>query len=313
MTCPLIVIAGPTGSGKTALSLFLAEQLGGSILCCDSLQVYRAMDIGTAKATAEERKRIVHYGLDLCDPDKPYDVGQFSIHAISVASKIDGPLFCVGGSGFYLQMFYGPVCDAVAISPAVRDRVRNMLNESGLDGMLRELDLRCNGVEFSIDRQNPRRVARALERAMETGESPTISVKKFRNCVGSFSGRRIFTVYIEPPSSDHETALRSRIGEMLESGLVGETENLRNMGFERNPSACGAVGYREVLQFLDGGLLREELPERILIRTRQLCRKQRIWFRHKLPVNMSIGNGKSGRQRVLYAIDKFLRSPSHLI
>ncbi|MDR2667465.1 MAG: tRNA (adenosine(37)-N6)-dimethylallyltransferase MiaA [Puniceicoccales bacterium] len=306
MAGPLVIIAGPTASGKTALSLFLAEQLGGEILCCDSLQVYRAMDIGTAKASADERKRVTHYGLDLSDPHKPFDVKQFSDYAMSVAGSTEKPLFCVGGSGFYLQTFYGPVCDTISISPVVREHVQNILCTNGLDGLLSELDRRCNGAEFTIDRQNPRRVARALERAMETGEPPAVSLERFRKRTGNFTGRRVFTIYIEPPTGCHEIAIRSRIAHMLSEGLVGETETLRTMGFERNPSAGNAVGYREVLEFLDDKLSRDALPERIFIRSRQLCRKQRSWFRHHLPTDIVACNGQNDWQRVLDAVGEFL-------
>jgi tRNA dimethylallyltransferase len=269
------------------------------------------MDIGTAKATAEERRRVVHYGLDIADPDRQYDVRQFSDSALSVIGGLSGTLFCVGGSGFYLQTLYDPVCDSVAIAPPVRDFVRNIQKTDGLDGLLRELDRRCGGTQLSIDRCNPRRVARALERAIESGEPPAVSAEKFANGGCAFGGKKIFTIYVEQQANCHEASLRRRIGEMLCGGLVEETQNLRQMGFERNPSACGAVGYRETLAFLDGTLVEDELAGRIFFRTRQLCRKQRTWFRHKLPFDMAIGNGEADWPMALKAVDEFVKSQRH--
>ncbi|MDR0679354.1 MAG: tRNA (adenosine(37)-N6)-dimethylallyltransferase MiaA [Puniceicoccales bacterium] len=285
MVLPLFVIAGPTAVGKSALGISLAKRFGGVVLSCDSVQVYRAMDIGTAKVSAEERAMVTHFGLDLCEPDRPYDVKQFADHAAEVLLHSVGPVFCVGGSGFYLKMFYGPVYDSIAVSPAVRERVRAIEKRDGLNGLLQELDSHGGG-NLPIDRKNPRRVARFLERTMESDVRPAILLEKFRKMKGSFAERKPYTLLLEGAGPDYEGTLRRRIEKQLTDGLVGETEMLRQKGFEQNPSACGSVGYREALDLLDGRIGREELPERILIRTRQLARKQRTWLRHQIAADV---------------------------
>ncbi|MDR0340213.1 MAG: tRNA (adenosine(37)-N6)-dimethylallyltransferase MiaA [Puniceicoccales bacterium] len=285
MAPPLFVIAGLTATGKSALGISLAERFGGVVLSCDSVQVYRHMDIGTAKVSAEERARVVHFGLDLCEPDRPYDVKQFADHADGVLRSSAGPIFCVGGSGFYLKMFYGPVHDSIAVSPAVRERVRAIEELNGLDGLLLELDNR-GGENLPIDRKNPRRVARFLERTLESGLRPAELLEKFRKMKSRFAEQKPYTLLLEAAGSDYENVLRRRIEKQLSDGLIEETEMLRQKGFERNPSACSAVGYREVLSFLDGQIGREELPEHILVHTRQFARKQRSWLRHQLSANM---------------------------
>lgn len=291
MALPLFIIAGPTAAGKSALGIFLAERFGGTVLSCDSLQVYRAMDIGTAKVTEEERARVPHFGLDLCEPDKPYDVKQFTDYAAEVLRDCAGPLFCVGGSGFYLKAFYGPICDLFPISPAVREQVRTIGARDGLAGLLRELDSR-GGENLPIDRKNSRRVARALERSLESGLEPAALLENFRKMEGPFADRKKCTILLEGAGPAYEDVLQRRIEKQLSAGLVEETQMLRLKGFERNPSARAAVGYREVLAFLDGHLGREELPKHILIHTHRLARKQRTWFRHQIPADLTLPFGR---------------------
>ncbi|MDR1435993.1 MAG: tRNA (adenosine(37)-N6)-dimethylallyltransferase MiaA [Puniceicoccales bacterium] len=305
MVRQLVLIAGPTGSGKTALSLFLGERLAMPILCCDSLQVYRSMDIGTAKVSSGDRIRVPHYGLDLVDPWECYNVRQFYDYAVSVANGLNGPMLCVGGSSFYLQMFHGPVCDSIAIENSLRERVRQILDSEGINGLLRELDSRGGG-DFPMDRSNPRRVARALERCMATGEPPSVALEKFRNSQWAFETVKVFTVTVEAAGSAYGEALLKRIDHMLSVGLVEETEELRRVGFERNPSACGAIGYAEALAFIDGKLAKNELPNRIFIRTKQLARKQRCWIRHKIPSDLSTDGRSEDWERVAEKIRRFL-------
>ncbi|MDR3316593.1 MAG: tRNA (adenosine(37)-N6)-dimethylallyltransferase MiaA [Puniceicoccales bacterium] len=296
---PLIIVAGPTGVGKSALALSLAEKLGAEILCCDSVQVYRGMDIGTAKVTAEERGRVRHHGLDLVEPDQCFDVEQFSRHAIEVVGATRGPLVVVGGSGFYLQVFCGPTTDGLTISPSTRSRVESIFQGRGLAGLLEELDRRSGCRETAIDRCNPRRVLRALERCVESGQSLEAIRAKFSKMSGPFDGLRKFTVLLEDSGTTYEEHLRTRLRSMLEGGLIGETECLRRKNFERNPSACCAVGYRQVLAYLDGKISSEELPEQIFARTKNLIRRQRSWFRHRLPFNVALAAGTGAAEKAL--------------
>ncbi|MDR2576964.1 MAG: tRNA (adenosine(37)-N6)-dimethylallyltransferase MiaA [Puniceicoccales bacterium] len=287
-TFPLITIAGATGTGKSALAMKLAENFGGEILSCDSTQVYRGMDIGTAKATTHEQRRIKHYGLDLIEPHEMFDVVQFTDYARQVLFLREKPLIAVGGSGFYLKALYGCVCDAIAISTFTRCSVEYIWETAGLAGLLAELDRRHGYLVEEVDRKNPRRVRRALERCMESGQCLHEVREQFMQQKGPFASVKKITILLEDSTDDYDFRLQARIQKMLEDGLIVETERLRRQNFECNPSACRAVGYREVLAFLDGKISRDTLAENIFRRTKQLVRKQRTWFRHQLPIDITL-------------------------
>jgi tRNA dimethylallyltransferase len=288
---PLLLVVGPTGVGKTALGIALAELLGGEVLSCDSVQVYRGMDIGSAKASREEQSRVRHHGIDLADPWQPFDVEQFIAHARPIVEAARRPLLAVGGSGFYLKAFHGPVTDGVRISAKTREFAAQLLADGGLAGLLRELDRRCGTAISPMDRQNPRRVLRALERCVETGRTAEELRRNFRKLEGPFARQRKFTVLLRRDRRELDLLLRQRTERMLREGLIDEVRELRRRNFECNPSASGAVCYREVLDYLDGRIGRNELPERIHGHNRRLVRKQETWFRHQIPIDVTLPPG----------------------
>lgn len=288
----ILFIIGPTASGKTELSLVEAQRRGGVILSCDSLCVYRGMDIGTAKPTAAEQARVPHFGIDLEDPAVPYSVARYIAYRDEVVRetvRAGQPLIVVGGSGFYLKSFFSPVTDRLPIPDSVEAKVRELAGE-GLDAMVNSLRRLHEPEETfpGLDLRNPRRVEKALARCLAAGKS-------FRELQAAFASeappladipKEVWL--IDRPGEVLQERNRLRVAAMLNNGLIEEVERLRMAGFEANPSACGAIGYREVLEMLDGRLFREQLAEQIFIHTRQLVRKQRTWFRKQIPVDRVI-------------------------
>ncbi len=293
MRMKLIFVVGPTASGKTDFALREAERRGAAILSCDSLCVYRGMDIGTAKPSREEQLLVPHYGLDIVDPDVPFSVSSYVTYRNQVLEALrqrEQSVIVAGGSGFYLKSFFSPVVDEIRIEEPVIRRVEAVRNESGLDGlmaMLRECNPPTETFE-GLDRHNPRRVEKALIRCLSSGKSYASLRSEFKTLPEPLQDYDKHVILISRPAEDLQERNRKRVKCMLENGLVEEVRRLRAAGFERNPSACCAIGYREVLDYLDGRLDEEQLGESIITHTNQLMRKQRTWFRHQIPVHQQV-------------------------
>lgn len=289
----LTVIAGPTASGKTELAIREAENRGAIVLSCDSLCFYKGMNIGTAKPTREEQARVPHFGIDLVEPDEPYSVNRYLEYRDTVlrdAREKEQPVIVVGGSGFYLKSFFSPVVDEMEIPPEVVKRVEAIRREEGLDGLLACLrEYNSEEETFDgLDLQNPRRVEKALIRCLGAGKSYGELRSAFLSLPEPLQDWDKQTWLINRPAEVLQERNRLRVDRMLEAGLVEEVQQLRERGFEHNPSACGAIGYREVLDYLNGNLLREHLAEMIYVHTNQLIRKQRNWFNRQIPVHREV-------------------------
>ena len=277
-------VAGVTAVGKTAFSLDWAEREGAEVLSCDALLFYRGMDVGTAKPTKLERDRVPHHGIDLCEPSDSFDVARYVDYAKSKVKEIHErgrPVLVVGGSGFYLKGFFEPVSDGLVIPDAIREKVELLEREEGLNGLLHQLREHSPGDLGNLDLMNPRRVARALERCLASGESVIVLQKRFLEVPSPFDRYVRRSCLLERESSDLEKRIRLRAAAILNAGLVEETEHLLEHGLEENPTARRAVGYREVLAMLAGNLPKDQLLETIVRSTLQLAAKQRKWFRNQ--------------------------------
>jgi tRNA dimethylallyltransferase len=286
----LTFIVGTTASGKTERALAEAERRGGVILSCDSLCVYQGMDIGTAKPTQEELSRVPHYGVDLVPASEPFSVEAYARYCRPLLDQwlAEGrPVIVAGGSGFYLASFFRPVTDTLRVPDSVREEVSAIEKESGLEGLRAALE-RHNGpgAEFpGLDLQNSRRVQQALLRCLASGQSYAQLRLAFLDQPDPYPQWQKEVLRIERSTEELAERNRQRVRRMLEAGLVEEVRRLRAEGFEANPSAAGAIGYREVLQAEDGELPWEDLEETLFVHTRQLMRKQRSWLRHQIPVD----------------------------
>jgi tRNA dimethylallyltransferase len=274
-----LFIGGPTAIGKSAVAFQLAEPLGGEIISVDSMQVYRGLDIGTAKPSPEEQKKILHHLIDVSDLSESFDAAKFcrlaEIAVREIQSRRHIPIFC-GGTGFYLKAFLHGLGDA----PCADAKLRDELEKTSIADLLEELKSLDLATFERIDRQNPRRVLRAIEVIRLTGkpfsqqranwqntESPKIAV----DCFG-----------IVRSSADLQSRINSRVETMFKNGLVAETEALLKNGLEKNPTAMQAIGYRQVVEYLRGQRNLLETIELVKIRTRQFAKRQMTWFRRQM-------------------------------
>lgn len=262
-------------------------------MSCDSLCVYRGMDIGTAKPTRTEQSIVPHFGIDLVDANEAYSVARYVSYRDDILRHLaekNQPVIVVGGSGFYLKSFFYPVTDELEIPDRLRARVEQVRKEAGLVGLVDWLRS-CNPsdeVFEGLDLNNPRRVEKSLLRCLSTGRSHTSLQNEFRSLPTPLNAYEKEVTLISRPAEELRLRNRLRVTRMLDAGLVEEVKELRRAGFERNPSASAAIGYREVLEYLDGTVAENELVELIYTHTNQLMRKQRTWFRHQIPVDREV-------------------------
>jgi tRNA dimethylallyltransferase len=274
-----IFIAGPTAVGKSEVALLLAERVGGEIISVDSMQVYRGLDLGTAKPSDEERARIPHHLIDVIDLTEPFDAARFVDLARKAVGEIRSrgriPIFC-GGTGLYFKAYLEGLGEAPPSDPGLRAR----LEKTTIEELLRELAERDPVTYEGIDRQNPRRVIRALEVIRLTGKpfSEQRAGWKRRDAkpvIPNFFG-------LHRSSADLHDRINVRVDEMFRRGLVAETGRLLKQGLAENRTAMQALGYRQVVEHLDGRRSLAETIELVKIRTRQFAKRQMTWFRRQL-------------------------------
>ena len=277
-----LVLAGPTAVGKSAIALLLAERLGAEIVSVDSMQVYRGLDIGTAKPSAAELGRVPHHLIDVADLADTFDAARFLDLARAKAAGIQArgklPLLC-GGTGLYFNAFL----EGLGEAPPREPRLRAVLEATPLADLLRELAERDPVTFERIDRQNPRRVIRALEVIRLTGKPFSVQRAVWAQGPGSVpSASRCFG--LARSAEDLRRRISARVDEMFRRGLVAETERLLQRGLAGNPTALQALGYRQVAEYLQGVRSLPETIELVKIRTRQFAKRQMTWFRRQLPL-----------------------------
>ena len=272
----MLVLAGPTASGKSEVALLLAEQLSGEIVSVDSMQVYRGMDIGTAKPSSADRARVPHHLIDIAEFTEPFDAAQFAraAHAVVADIKARGrrAILC-GGTGLYFNAFFG----GVGIAPPGEAELRRALEATPLEQLLKELE-ECDHATFAkIDRKNPRRVMRAVEVIRQTG-------RPFSEQKSNWTSRNVtpHVFALRRATEDLRHRINERVDAMFAKGLVDETRRLLERGLAGNRTAMQALGYRQVVAHLRGECSLAETIERIKLRTRQFAKRQMTWFRRQL-------------------------------
>jgi tRNA dimethylallyltransferase len=276
---PLVVVAGPTATGKTELGIRLAERLIArgriaEIISADSRQVYRGLDIGTAKVSPADRRRVPHHGLDLVDPDEPFSVADFAAHARGVLADLaerGGAALLVGGTGLYLRaVARGIDTNALPRDAIVRARLEAELTAGGLEPMVDRLRALAPGGAARVDLANPRRVVRALEIAELQGDAPLPPPRGYGGPVAWIG------LTVEP--AIHATWIADRARAQFDAGLIEEARALRER-YDPALPAFSAIGYREAWAVLDGQLSREEAIALDARRNVAFARRQRTWFR----------------------------------
>jgi tRNA dimethylallyltransferase len=278
---PLVVLAGATASGKTALSLALAEALAAQgtpaeIISADSRQVYRGMDIGTAKVTAAERARVPHHGLDLADPDQAFSVADFVDHAMPALAGIaerGAVAILAGGTGFYLRAIArGLAMDELPWDADVRVDLEAALVADGLPVLVGELRSLAPTRAGTIDLRNPRRVVRALEIARLRGDAPLPAPRGY--------GRPVLWLGLSVEAPVLLARIRARARSQFEAGLIDETRALLAR-FDPSSFSFSGIGYAEARAVIDGRLSLDEAIEGDARRNVRFARRQATWFRRE--------------------------------
>lgn len=281
----VLVITGPTAAGKTALALEVAERLGGEIISADSRQVYRGMDIGTAKATADERARVPHHGLDLAEPGARYSAGRFAGDARrwirEIAARRRVPML-VGGTGFFIRALTNPLFREPPLDADRRQRLHrylDRLDQPRLDAWLDALDPAGAGLlrERGGGRQ---RALRLLEVALLTGK-PLGWWQ--RNEPAAVPPLHVVVFVLDLPRQQLYDRINARVDTMFEAGLVDEVRALMDRGYGSADPGMTATGYQETLALVRREITMDEAKDRIRRATRRYARRQLTWFRHQLP------------------------------
>lgn len=274
----VIVICGPTASGKTSLSISLAKKINGEIVSCDSMQIYKEMDIGSAKPTVEEMQEIKHYLVDFVSPEKRYSVSEYKEDASKAIEEIINkgktPII-VGGTGLYLNsLIYNIQYNEMEVDLNYRRELEKEAEEYGLEVLYN----RAKGIDpeamEKVSANDKKRITRVLEIYNATGRNKTELEKKSRKEVPY--NYLIFGINME--RSILYDRINKRVDIMLEQGLIEEVKNLINK-YSNMPTAMQGLGYKEVKEFLDGNISKEEMIEKIKMETRRYAKRQITWFK----------------------------------
>jgi len=275
-----IVIAGATATGKSDVAFAMARLLGGEIVSVDSMQVYRGLDIGTAKPDADTRNRVPHHLLDIVALTESFDAAQFVRLAHQVTSEIQGrdkvPIFC-GGTGLYFNAWL----NGLGTSPAPDPALRTELEALPTAALLEELARKDWQTFDEIDVSNRRRVVRAVEVIRLTGQPFSSQRAAWPERAPGLLGR---SFGLERTREDLVARIEQRVDRMFDSGLVSETACLLQHGLESNRTAIQAIGYRQVVDHLRGRCGLRETIEQVKSKTRQLAKRQRTWFQGQMDI-----------------------------
>jgi len=274
----VLVIVGPTASGKTALSIHLAEELGGEIISADSRQIYRYLDIGTAKPTPEELKRITHHFISILNPDEYYNAGEYGTQArkkIEELLKQNKQPILVGGSGLYVRAVIDGFFDGPGKNMEIREQLETEAHTLGPEKLFERLKKVDPISAAKMDSTKVRRVIRALEVYYATGR-PISDLHSVQEIKIPFEAVQ-FGLEWERKALYHR--IERRVDEMIEKGLIEEVRGLLVKGYSRGVNALNTVGYKEVFDFLDGKITEDEMIQLIKQNTRHFAKRQLTWFR----------------------------------
>ncbi|HTY37537.1 MAG TPA: tRNA (adenosine(37)-N6)-dimethylallyltransferase MiaA [Bacteroidota bacterium] len=307
----ILAIVGPTASGKTSLSILLAEMLGGEIVSADSRQVYKYLDIGTAKPTLEDRARVDHHFIDILEPSQDYSAGQFGI---DVPPVIDGIIargnvpIIVGGSGLYIRAAIDGMFDGPGRDPEIRGRLEDRLASEGVSALmatLREVDpVSAAGMK----EVTARRVIRALEVYLVSGKPLS------QHHADQAKGPKLPSVQVmlDWDRNMLYERINLRVEAMVEQGLVAEVEGLKKRGYDPKLNALNTVGYKETFEHLSGATDLPRMIELIKQNTRHFAKRQLTWFgADKRIVHLSV-NRESEIDKIVAKVSELYRRAANV-
>ena len=274
----IIAIVGPTATGKSALAIELALALGGEIVSADSRQVYRYMDIGTAKPSREDRAKVPHYLIDIIDPDADFTLATYqelALKAIDDIQRRGRIALLVGGSGLYVRAVTGGLSiPKVAPDPELRRKLEDRAVHEGHQALYGELQKIDPAAAEKIDSRNVRRVIRALEVCITAGVP-------FSQLRSAFSEVPVLIIGLTTAREDLYKRIDSRVDDMIEHGLVDEVQSLLDRGYSPELPAMSGLGYKQIVAQLKGETALDEAIQRIKYETHRFARNQYSWFRPK--------------------------------
>lgn len=273
----LIAITGPTASGKTEIGLNIARKFDGEIISVDSMQIYRWMDIGTAKPSKEMQAEVPHHLIDILNPDESYNAGKFVNDAEKIITKLHAqgkPVLLLGGTNLYLRSLIWGIIPVPAISTEVKKEIKELMAKEGLKGCFKRLGqldpqsakkLHCNDIS---------RVSRALEVVLETGESIIDFQEKYRLSEPKYD---VLTIGANWQRQTLYERINERVLRMIDEGLIEEAENLLWRGFNPDIPSLNSIGYRQSFQYLNDQIDYDEMIADIQQKSRQYAKKQITW------------------------------------
>lgn len=302
----VIVICGPTASGKTSLSIELAKKINGEIISSDSMQIYKDMDIGTAKPTKQEMQEIKHYLLDFVEPDQRYSVAQFkkdaekAIEEILAKNKV--PII-VGGTGLYVDsLIYGIEYQEIELDKKYREELEEKAQKEGLETLYEQAQKIDPQAMEKISANDKKRILRILEIYHSTGKTKTQQEIESRKNEVKYD-YKVFALNMEREKLYER--INKRVDIMIEQGLIQEVENLCSK-YTEFPTAMQGLGYKEVVEYLQGKISEQEMIEKIKMETRRYAKRQLTWFRkNKQTIWLDATKGKENVEIILKEYYKF--------
>ena len=304
----IICIAGPTASGKTALAVELAKELNGEVISCDSMQIYRRMDIGTAKPTSDEMQGIIHHMFDVAEPEEDFSVSKYCEMATPILDDIVArgkTAIIAGGTGLYMDSLIRGNDFAPFPSTGHRQRLEEKLAAVGLDAMISELAA-VDPEAAQRAQRNPRRIIRALEVYYETGETITAHNLKTQAVPPRYSPLWLGLDF-EPRKLLYDR-IDLRVGIMLEMGLEKEIRALLASGISPNCTAMQAIGYKEFVAALDGQCTMEEAANEVRQASRRYAKRQLTWFRRNRDMHWLTRRDGEGSEEIIERARQVLRN-----
>ena len=296
----VIVICGPTASGKTALSIELAKKINGEIVSCDSMQIYKEMDIGTAKPTKEEMQEIPHYMINTIFPNERYSVADYKKDAKKAIREIikKGKVpIIVGGTGLYVDsLIYEIEYPDIKFDEKYRQELEEQVRKDGLEKLYNKAKKIDPEAMLKISSNDKKRILRVLEIYKPTGKTKTEQERKSREKEPEFD----YLVYgLNMPREKLYERINLRVDIMIKQGLIKEVEEIYKK-YNEFPTAMQGLGYKEVVEYLEGHLTKEEMIEKIKQETRRYAKRQMTWFRkNKQTIWLDTENTKQNNLQII--------------